>query len=239
MDKILKIFKFEKIDSTSTYASKLINEITDDFVVIANEQTQGRGRLGNTFVSPIGGVYFTLAINEKKINNVELIAFYVGVSIVSFFKNNYNVNLNIKWVNDLIYDNKKVGGILCERKLNINNDFFILIGIGINVNQKYLSDEIKDFAISINIKDSNENIINGMINSIYHYIKFSKEEILKLYDEVLMLKGLEIEFYIDHQQCHGIVQGIDEFGSLIVIGEKKYLLNSGVVSLSSKKVLKK
>ena len=72
-----------------------------------------------------------------------------------------------------------------------------------------------------------------------HYIKFSKEEILKLYDEVLMLKGLEIEFYIDHQQCHGIVQGIDEFGSLIVIGEKKYLLNSGVVSLSSKKVLKK
>jgi len=131
----------EKTDSTNSFASKLIKKKAENrsgtlkgTVVLAKTQLKGRGRFDRKWISPEGGLWFTLiletGLEPKNFAEVTLIAAY---SIVNILDRDYKINAEIKWPNDIYYKKLKLGGILTEAE-KIGGITYLLIGIGLNAN---------------------------------------------------------------------------------------------------------
>ncbi len=127
----LPIFNFTKIESTNDFARSLITEHKIfKGIIIADEQTKGRGRYGNQWSSPIGNLYFTIFFPILR-TNLKKIQFLVQLQIRNILKSYKIKNITLKWPNDLYITNKKVCGILQESI--VSGRFFLIVGIGINV----------------------------------------------------------------------------------------------------------
>jgi len=134
------IIYLKNVDSTNNFASKLIinkeerQEGLNGTVVLAETQEKGKGRLERAWISPEGGLWFTIilktVLEEKNLPEVTLIAAY---SITSVLDTEYKIKGIIKWPNDIYYEKLKLGGILTEVE-KINSDIYLIIGIGINAN---------------------------------------------------------------------------------------------------------
>ncbi|MDY0028273.1 MAG: biotin--[acetyl-CoA-carboxylase] ligase [Candidatus Humimicrobiaceae bacterium] len=134
------IIYLRAVDSTNSYASRILknktrgNKIQDGTLILAETQEKGRGRQERQWLSPPGGLWFTLitktTLERKKLPEVTLIAAYSAAVVLNRI---YGIEVIIKWPNDLYYKKTKLGGILTEVE-EINKDIFLIIGIGINVN---------------------------------------------------------------------------------------------------------
>ncbi len=134
------IIYLKKVDSTNNFASQLIKnkkekyESLDGSVILAETQEKGRGRLERIWLSPSGGLWFTIILRtelkEKELPEVTLIAAY---SVASVIDGQYGINAIIKWPNDIYYRQSKLGGILTEVE-KVDGSVFLIIGIGINAN---------------------------------------------------------------------------------------------------------
>lgn len=134
------IIYLKKVDSTNNFASNLIinkeesQKSLNGTVVLAETQKKGKGRLERVWISPEGGLWFTIilktGLEEKNLPEVTLIAAY---SIAAVLDTEYNIKAIIKWPNDIYYEKLKLGGILTEVE-KINSDIYLIIGIGINAN---------------------------------------------------------------------------------------------------------
>ena len=134
------IIYLKKVDSTNNFASNLIinkeesQKSLNGTVVLAETQEKGKGRLERVWVSPEGGLWFTIILKtrleEKNLPEVTLIAAY---SIAAVLDTEYKIKAIIKWPNDIYYEKLKLGGILTEVE-KINSNIYLIIGIGINAN---------------------------------------------------------------------------------------------------------
>jgi len=131
----------KKTDSTNSYASELINKgkvnchnYLKGTVVFAEIQQKGRGRFERKWLSPAGGLWFTLILETnlepKNLMEVTLISAH---SIVNILDSDYNIDTAIKWPNDIYYKKLKLGGVLTEVE-RIRNTTYLVIGIGLNTN---------------------------------------------------------------------------------------------------------
>ncbi len=144
------IIHLKEIDSTNDYALKLlkssskIQEELNGTVILAEVQNKGRGRRERLWLSPPGGLWFTILtetkLEEKKLPEITLIAAY---SVASILNEKYSAGVNMKWPNDIYHCKSKLGGILTEVE-KINGKIFLIIGIGINVNNDKKSISFKD-----------------------------------------------------------------------------------------------
>lgn len=134
------IIYLKKVDSTNNFASRLIKSKEEEYgsadgtIILAETQEKGRGRLERNWLSPSGGLWFTLilrtAFKEKELPGVTLIAAY---SVASVLDTEYGIDAIIKWPNDIYYRKWKLGGILAEVE-KVNGSVFLIIGIGVNAN---------------------------------------------------------------------------------------------------------
>lgn len=134
------IIYLKKVESTNNFASNLIinkeesQKSLNGTVVLAETQEKGKGRLERVWISPEGGLWFTIILKtrleEKNLPEVTLIAAY---SIAAVLDTEYKIKAIIKWPNDIYYEKLKLGGILTEVE-KINSDIYLIIGIGINAN---------------------------------------------------------------------------------------------------------
>ncbi len=124
---------FEEVTSTNEVAKELLlTNGVQDLIVVAETQTQGMGRYNRTWYSPRGGLYFSIAF-ETEIDSEVLpaLSLIASTSIVSVIRHMFSVPISIKWPNDLIVDDLKVGGILSELVSTEHNH--VIIGIGLNI----------------------------------------------------------------------------------------------------------
>ena len=172
--KDFKIEHFKKIDSTQKEIFRRIalNKIQNKTVIIAEKQTSAIGTHGRIWYTEkedniAFSVYFELNCNIKNLDGLTL---NIAKTITQIFLDQYNINLKIKFPNDIYYNNKKIGGILTESKVRGEIVKFVVIGIGINTNQEEFNPELKEIATSIknefNIKVNNENIIKNILYQI-------------------------------------------------------------------------
>lgn len=157
-----KIIKFESLDSTSDYLNQLHTELEDGTVCVAFEQTKGRGRRENIWVSPKGNLYFSF-IKKQVFNREDIFheTIIVSIAIVELLEK-YGVKPMIKYPNDILANNKKIAGILIETK-GLKNVEETIVGIGININQKDFHD-LKNKATSIAILKEQEYEIEEFLN---------------------------------------------------------------------------
>jgi BirA family biotin operon repressor/biotin-[acetyl-CoA-carboxylase] ligase len=147
-----KIHHFFRADSTNRVAMELgyANE-PEGTVVLAEEQTAGRGRAGRSWHSERAtGIYATLLLRPK-ISPVQapLLTMMAGLSAHAAIQAQTGLKADIKWPNDLMLDGKKLGGILTEMHAEPTLVRFVIVGIGINVNQEQFPNELRDIATSL------------------------------------------------------------------------------------------
>lgn len=146
----ITLLKFDTIDSTNTEASKQAKLGADEgLCVVADQQTAGRGRNGRTWVSEKGsGLYFSIVLRPKiDTQYLPLITLMTGVAVHDAL-DEFGVDADIKWVNDLLVDDKKICGILAETT-ETDKGLAVIVGIGINIRSSNLPPGIADIATSI------------------------------------------------------------------------------------------
>lgn len=149
--------KIIHINSTDSTQNKVIEYLQNDFyssiLLIAKTQTKGRGRKENDWYSPEGGFWATLGITaaqRMKESQLALFHYFTAILLTRVIKEEYNLIVQIKWPNDLLYENKKLGGILIDYLTGPQKNY-ILIGMGVNLNNpsNEMPKDLKSLAISI------------------------------------------------------------------------------------------
>lgn len=144
------VIHLDTVGSTNDYAKEIGNKVNGGTLIISEQQTKGRGRLGRAWKSKSGdGIWMSLIIKPKiepfKSPFLTLVA---GASVVKVLTN-LGVEASIKWPNDIIVHNKKVCGILTELSAEMERVNYVIIGIGINIKTMDFPDEIKKKATSL------------------------------------------------------------------------------------------
>lgn len=162
-----KVF-YDTIDSTQKEIWRRIdaNNVENGTIIIAKQQTAGIGTHGRSWHTDIAdNIAFSFVIEANcNIEKIEGITIQIARTLVEAFENLYNIELEIKHPNDLVYNGKKMGGILTETKVQAEIVKYIVIGIGINTNKNEIAEDIKNISSSIKnefgIDVDNESIIN-------------------------------------------------------------------------------
>ncbi len=133
----MRILRFKEVESTNTCAYKLAEENAPEWTVVsANIQTKGRGRFGKTWESARGGLWFSIILRPLvPIDTIRLLQFAAGNSVCEAVEKHVETTVLLKWPNDLILDSQKLGGILLESRVIGKVVSFVVLGIGVNVNQ--------------------------------------------------------------------------------------------------------
>ena len=125
----------EQLGSTNTRARELAYEQKRDIVVVADEQTAGRGRRERTWDGPQGGIYLSILISpEIEPRSMSLVTLAAAVSIANAIEE-MGLQPVIKWPNDVLLDGNKVAGILTEMEAEVDRINWVIVGMGINANQ--------------------------------------------------------------------------------------------------------
>ncbi len=145
-----KIYVYDSLDSTNNRAKELASEGADHgTVVMAKQQTGGRGRLGRSFFSPKDGIYLSIIIKpDFDLAKSVLVTTAAAVSTAEAIQEVTGHETAIKWVNDVFIDGKKVCGILTEGVANAQTGLIdsVIIGIGINTSNEAFPQDLADIA---------------------------------------------------------------------------------------------
>ena len=148
----MTVHYFETLDSTNTYAKKLAAEgAPHGTAIVANAQTAGRGRLGRSFHSPAGSGIYLSVILRPQCTPAQLmhLTCAVGVAVCNAVEKALCFRPGIKWINDLVVGNRKLGGILTELSVATTGMVdYAVVGIGINCNQVDFPEDIAHIACS-------------------------------------------------------------------------------------------
>ena len=236
------ILHFETIDSTNDYAKKIGNELRDGSVIISEEQTKGKGRLGRVWESKAGeGIWMSIILKPNIIpNKAPFITLIAGASIVKAL-NILGVDAKIKWPNDITINNKKLSGILTELSAEIERVNYIVVGIGMNVKDTDFEEELQDKATSLykeNYNVSRIDIVKEILcqfEKLYlDYIeKDDKKEVLDICRQYSAIINKEIYVIKNDQKELVDCIGINEEGNLIIKNKDGNLeeIMSGEVSI--------
>ena len=236
------VLHFETIDSTNDYAKKIGNELRDGSVIISEEQTKGKGRLGRVWESKAGeGIWMSIILKPNIIpNKAPFITLIAGASIVKAL-NILGVDAKIKWPNDITINNKKLSGILTELSAEIERVNYIVVGIGMNVKDTDFEEELQDKATSLykeNYNVSRIDIVKEILcqfEKLYlDYIeKDDKKEVLDICRQYSAIINKEIYVIKNDQKELVDCNGINEEGNLIIKNKDGNLeeIMSGEVSI--------
>ncbi len=237
-----QIEKFDVLESTNTYLKALAEKgASEGLVIIADEQTAGRGRRGKTFFSPDKtGLYMSFLLRPRLSPEETLfITTATAVALCRAIEKIYPHTTMIKWVNDIYLGDRKVAGILTEASFKSADTLdFVIVGVGVNVKTECFPDEIKDIAMSLGKEDKREllaKLILEEFGSIYH--AFPSHTFFEEYKRRSLLIGRDIEILGDERRC-GKAIDVDESCHLIVELENKEIisLSTGEVSTRLKTV---
>ena len=242
----------ETTTSTNDLAKLYANQnSTTPAIFISEEQTAGRGRLGRKFVSPAkSGLYISLCLFPTvALEDLSLITCATAVACVETLEELTGKSLNIKWVNDLFYQDKKVGGILTE----VISDFesqqvqALIVGIGINLidSPQSFPEELHSIVGSIfsSKEEYNESSFNRnhfiaqfLEKWTFYYQNLSKREFISTYKEHSNVIGKFVNVFEGNQTYSAYAKDIDENGHLVVEKEDNSLhtLSYGEVSIRTK-----
>lgn len=165
LNKPLNLIVLDNVSSTMDY----IKQEEGVFAVISKTQTCGRGTKGRDFCSEEGGIYLSAKLNVKiPVSNLSLITPYFATVVGGVLKSQ-NVPYSYKWVNDVFVNGKKLCGILTETVLQGEFVTKIIVGIGLNVNQKSFPISLSSHATSLLLEGFNIDI-NCLISSLLNKI---------------------------------------------------------------------
>ena len=224
-----RIFAFKTINSTNITAINYAkNGLGEGVLVIADSQKKGRGRLGRKWHSPPGkGLYFSLVLRpDLPPDRVAGLSLMAGLALIRTITDLTGVQVQMKWPNDILFEKKKLAGILVELVAEPDKVEYMIVGIGVNVNH-----DRKDFPLSLQRKSTSLKIITKKeiqrvallqkilveFESLYHIFcrhgfKYISSELIKR----SAIIGDRITLSIGKKKITGKAIGFDDMGGLII-----------------------
>jgi len=216
-----KIHHFQEIGSTMDVARGLARKgVVEGTIVIAESQTRGKGRLGREWLSPKGGILFTLILRPKispaYAPRINLMA---SVAVAKTIRKLFGLEAELKWPNDVLIKGRKVCGILAEMEAEMDKVNFINLGIGINANTA--TSQYERMATSLKEELRTEISRKQLLNSLLKEI--AKQQALltgnKLLEEWKKLSGTlnkQVKIAAPGEEITGQAIDIDTNGALVI-----------------------
>jgi BirA family biotin operon repressor/biotin-[acetyl-CoA-carboxylase] ligase len=125
---------YQEVGSTQEVALRLAEEGKHSILVVAERQIRGRGRASKTWVSPDGGIWFSLIMPSMRLESITLLSLVTALAVCNAINSNYNLNAMIKWPNDVVIEYRKVAGILIDASIEQDEIHYAVVGVGVNAN---------------------------------------------------------------------------------------------------------
>lgn len=217
----------QTLGSTNELAMELAEkEVPDGSIVVTEEQTGGRGRLGRSWFSPYGkGIFFSLILYPP-VNPIDAppATMLVAVAVARAVEEVVGIRPGIKWPNDLLLEGKKFCGILTEMHAEMERIKCLVIGIGINVNMGYFPPEIRDIAISLKEyagrSVSRVKLLQAFLKEMEHlyclWLKEGFSPVLEQWKDYCVILDRPVKISSSRESIEGWAHDVDENGNLIL-----------------------
>lgn len=226
----MNIIKLNAINSTNDYLKKLLQtqHVENFTIVVAEHQTAGRGQMGNEWQSQAGkNLTFSVLIKDLLVDVTAIFNLNaaIAVSVAQALETFSIPALAIKWPNDILAGNKKIGGILIENNIKSNGEIFSIAGIGLNINQTDFEGLPK--ASSLCLITGKEYDKNAVMLAIMAVVKRNLAALMnkkdtalwEAYHKMLFKKDMPMPFESRGKKFMGIIRGVTHNGSLQVLLE--------------------
>jgi BirA family biotin operon repressor/biotin-[acetyl-CoA-carboxylase] ligase len=224
-----KIYAFWSVGSTNEFAySRAVQGEKEGALVIAEQQSKGRGRKSRAWDSPFNkGLWFSLILRpELPACKAGLVPYLAGVSVADAVEKFTGLKPAVKWPNDLLINGRKFCGILSEVEFQNNQINFIILGIGINVNHKKheFPEQFREQATSLRIEtdlriDRADVLTEVLLQLEKNYCYMKKhgfQNIIKNWKQKCPQIGNEVVIFQDDDRYQGIFEELDEEGCLLL-----------------------
>ena len=237
--KSLATYCYESADSTNLTAKSFAEKGNSlPFLVTAESQTAGRGRLGRSFYSPAKtGIYMSIALGTFEAPaDAVFITTAAAVAVSDAIVSLTGKNVGIKWVNDIYLGGKKICGILAESQ-KIPEGYAVIVGIGLNMTTSEFPDDISDIAGALETDISREQMIAKITENLLDISSCpTHSSIIERYKTRSIVLGKDITYISEGTENHGRAVDITDSGALVVetSGDEKVILSSGEITLRLK-----
>jgi BirA family biotin operon repressor/biotin-[acetyl-CoA-carboxylase] ligase len=223
-----KIYYYKDVSSTNDMAKQLARRSNDDrIVVLAETQTKGRGRLGRQWISPKGGLYFSIILRPGiQAKEALKLTFIAALTVAETITAMYGLKTEIKWPNDVLVNGKKLCGILTEASTEKNIIEFVVIGIGINVNidLELFPTELKSTLTSLKHEVGSEieraALITNLLQNFEQRYKLLQQGkwwgLLEQWKSLATFLGQQVQVTNPNEIIKGEAWDVDKDGTLII-----------------------
>jgi BirA family biotin operon repressor/biotin-[acetyl-CoA-carboxylase] ligase len=224
-----KIFFSHEVDSTNTWAKELaLLGAEEGTIAIAETQTAGRGRLNRVWVSPKGGLYFSVVFRpELTSTQATKLVFVAGLAVAEALHELYGLRTETKWPNDVLVNGRKVCGILSEMNTAGDSVNFVVVGIGINANfdtKNALPQELWKDATSLENELDKKVQLDVLFRTAVErlecaYELFLKEgfaPVLREWKKHVGFLGCKVKVISDAEEWVGLALDVEDDGALAI-----------------------
>lgn len=232
-----RIYYFDTINSTQNFAAELASRSQENgTVVIAEKQTQGRGRLSRKWASPSGGIWMSVILRpDFEISASTLFPMISSLALAIAIEKVLKIKPQLKWPNDLTINDKKVAGILVDASVESGKIDYLILGVGINfkINVKEVEKTIKNTgnyygATTLVTKNNKTNPVQlvqaflSELEKLYNlFLNGDSEYIIKQWTKRSTTIGKTISVTSSTGPIHGKAVKIDKDGALVISNKGK------------------
>jgi len=238
------VWHYEALESTNDAAKEALgDELPEGLVIVADRQVAGRGRHGRSWASPPGGLYFSMVLRPKDAAHAALLGLLMGQPVVKALRH-FGVLAQLKWPNDVVYQGRKIAGILSEG-VHRHDVFYAIVGIGVNTNLdlERLPEDVRGRATSlrreVSLYVANEEFLDYTLDQadlVYsRYLNTPPEILLRDYRGLCATIGRRVRVTAGRERLEGRAYDLAPSGALIVVddvGAKHEVLDGTVEHLS-------
>lgn len=238
------LLRFETVSSTNDIARDLAASGTPEgLCVIAREQTAGRGRQGRSWTSPAGeGLYVSVVLRpEIPAAESTIITLAAAVAVAETLTADFRMSVDIKWPNDVLASGRKVCGILVESAIENGRLQYAVMGIGVNVAQRFFPDEIRESATSLSLEIGRavapDDLLKPLLERLecwYAAATTQPDQVIARWEELSSYaRDCAVRIEAPDGPIEGVTRGLTPRGALIVElnnGARREIV-SGEVSL--------
>ncbi|MEZ7513911.1 biotin--[acetyl-CoA-carboxylase] ligase [Flavobacterium frigidarium] len=238
----MKLIKLDAIDSTNDFLKGLASkQFVENFTVVSAEiQTKGKGQMGSVWVAE-KGKNLTMSVLIKDVlidlNQIYTLNIAVSLAVVRALQSFKIPELAIKWPNDIMSYNYKIGGILIENSIKIDGSVNSIVGIGININQTNFENLPKGSSLAVIAKQEfdKQAVLVAIVQELKDamiVLKTNPDSLWREYLSLLFKKNIPVPFELpEGDRFMGIIQGVSDQGKLKILLE-----NDAVVQYNIKEI---
>lgn len=229
-------YYFDSVDSTQNQAMKMASEAIHGTLIIAEKQTNGKGRLGRKWISPKGGIWLSIILHPKfDMSVITLFPIASALALSNAIEKTLNIKSELKWPNDITINGKKVAGMLVDASIESNKIENMILGVGINYNvevkqiERILKDTQNFYGVTSLSEHSNtikpvllvQSFLLELEEIFNQLNKGDIKKIIRDWTKKSSTIGQNIELITEDEKIKGKALKIDNDGALVISSNKK------------------